>query len=111
MKEDTIQRLSDAVEHVLLDRVRIDGVEDARGEPGGLEGGRDLCDDAGLDHARVGDDERTALAEAFYVVGELRRRARAEDDGGGEAPTDEAHGGSIGGPLPQESTNPAMRPA
>ena len=24
---------------------------------------------------------------------------------------DEAHGGSIGGPLPQESTNPAMRPA
>jgi hypothetical protein len=82
----------DAVDDVLLDRVRVDAVEDHRRDSAGLERLAHLLGDAGLHDACVGDDERTLLGEVLHVLGERGQRALSEHDLGGKAPGDERHG-------------------
>ena len=79
----------DAVEHVLLDGVRVDLGEDLRGHAGLLEQRADALGDAHLDDARVAHDERALRADR--LTGRPRRAgARSEDDGGREGPGHEA---------------------
>ncbi|MNF75783.1 hypothetical protein D3C84_578650 [compost metagenome] len=67
--------------HGVFIRIGRGGVENAEGTVG-AEGGDDLVDDAGIAHAKVGDDQRPGDAGALGFGGQVLQAVVAELDFG-----------------------------